>query len=127
MMWTAFERSTAGHIPENALLSHDLLEGLMGRAGLVTDITMVEDYPPNYFVQITPPAPLDPRRLAAAALAVFGRRAGVEACILLNHRPLEDDRQPAPLAGSPARWRDPVHPGDAGCLPARPGCGRRLC
>ena len=48
----AFERCVEGHIPENAVLSHDLLEGLMGRAGLVTDITMIEDYPPNYFVQV---------------------------------------------------------------------------
>ena len=24
----------------------------MGRAGLVTDITMIEDYPQNYFIQI---------------------------------------------------------------------------
>lgn len=47
----AFERSVAGRIPENSVLSHDLLEGLMGRAGLVTDITLIEDYPPNYFVQ----------------------------------------------------------------------------
>ncbi len=46
-----FERSTAGKIPENSILSHDLLEGLMGRAGLATDITMIEDYPPTYFVQ----------------------------------------------------------------------------
>ncbi len=45
-----FERSTAGHVPENSLLSHDLLEGLLGRAGLVTDITLVEDYPPHYLV-----------------------------------------------------------------------------
>ena len=45
----AFERSIARQIPENRLLSHDLLEGLLGRAGLVTDITMIEDYPPNYF------------------------------------------------------------------------------
>ena len=45
-----FERSVAGRIPENRILSHDLLEGLMGRAGLVTDITMIEDYPPTYFV-----------------------------------------------------------------------------
>ncbi len=44
----AFERSINGYIPENTVLSHDLLEGIMGRAGLVTDITMVEDYPPNY-------------------------------------------------------------------------------
>ncbi len=48
----AFERSVDKHIPENAVLSHDLLEGVMGRAGLVTDITMIEDYPENYFVQM---------------------------------------------------------------------------
>lgn len=47
----AFQRSTEGRIPENTVLSHDLLEGSMGRAGLVTDITLIEDYPPNYFVQ----------------------------------------------------------------------------
>jgi len=48
----AFERSVDRHIPENTVLSHDLLEGLMGRAGLVTDITMIEDYPQNYFIQV---------------------------------------------------------------------------
>ena len=30
----AFERSVDERIPENSVLSHDLLEGLMGRAGL---------------------------------------------------------------------------------------------
>ncbi len=49
----AFERSVDKHIPENTVLSHDLLEGVMGRAGLVTDITMIEDYPQNYFIQVT--------------------------------------------------------------------------
>jgi cyclic beta-1,2-glucan synthetase len=48
----AFERSVDAYIPENRVLSHDLLEGLMGRAGLVTDITMIEDYPQNYFIQV---------------------------------------------------------------------------
>jgi cyclic beta-1,2-glucan synthetase len=48
----AFERSVDNLIPENSVLSHDLLEGIMGRAGLVTDITMIEDYPPNYYGQI---------------------------------------------------------------------------
>ena len=48
----AFERSVGNRIPENSVLSHDLLEGIMGRAGLVTDITMIEDYPPSYFVQV---------------------------------------------------------------------------
>ncbi|HET7460101.1 MAG TPA: glucoamylase family protein [Longimicrobium sp.] len=41
----AFRRSQAGRIPENALLSHDLLEGLLGRAALVSDVAVYEDYP----------------------------------------------------------------------------------
>jgi cyclic beta-1,2-glucan synthetase len=44
----AFERTMAGRVPENALLSHDLFEGILGRVGLVTDITLFEDYPPDY-------------------------------------------------------------------------------
>ncbi len=49
----AFERSIDDYIPENTVLSHDLLEGSMGRAGLVSDITMVEDYPPNYLAKVS--------------------------------------------------------------------------
>ncbi len=48
----AFERSLAGRVPENSLLSHDLFEGIHGRAGLVTDIILYEDYPPHYLVHI---------------------------------------------------------------------------
>lgn len=44
----AFERSLRGRVPENALLSHDLFEGIHGRAALVSDITLFEDYPPTY-------------------------------------------------------------------------------
>jgi cyclic beta-1,2-glucan synthetase len=44
----AFERSLEGRVPENALLSHDLFEGIHGRAGLVTDVVVFEDYPPGY-------------------------------------------------------------------------------
>jgi cyclic beta-1,2-glucan synthetase len=44
----AFERSVRGRVPENALLSHDLFEGIHGRTGLVTDVTLLEDYPPDY-------------------------------------------------------------------------------
>jgi cyclic beta-1,2-glucan synthetase len=47
-----FELSLEGVVPENALLSHDLFEGIHGRAGLVTDIVLVEDYPQNYLVHI---------------------------------------------------------------------------
>ncbi|MBB1511185.1 hypothetical protein H5399_00985 [Tessaracoccus sp. MC1627] len=46
----AFERSLDGMVPENSLLSHDLFEGSLGRAGFVSDITVYEDYPPNYLV-----------------------------------------------------------------------------
>ncbi len=46
----AFERSLEQRVPENALLSHDLFEGNHGRVGLVSDIVLVEDYPPNYLV-----------------------------------------------------------------------------
>jgi len=44
----AFERSLSGRVPENALLSHDLFEGIHGRAALTTDIVLFEDYPPSY-------------------------------------------------------------------------------
>lgn len=44
----AFEKSVAGQIPENTLLSHDLFEGIHGRAALVTDVLLYEEYPPRY-------------------------------------------------------------------------------
>lgn len=44
----AFERSVKGRIPENALLSHDLFEGLQGRAGLASDIIVYEGFPSGY-------------------------------------------------------------------------------
>jgi hypothetical protein len=37
-----------GRFPCNALLSHDLIEGAYARAGLVSDIEVVEDYPSRY-------------------------------------------------------------------------------
>jgi cyclic beta-1,2-glucan synthetase len=49
---SAFERGLEGRVPENTLLSHDLFEGIHGRVALATDIVLIEDYPPNYLVQI---------------------------------------------------------------------------
>ena len=34
--------------PRNALLSHDLIEGAYARAGLVSDIEVIDDYPSHY-------------------------------------------------------------------------------
>jgi len=44
----AFRRSLSGRVPENALLSHDLFEGLHARVALASDIVLYEDYPPHY-------------------------------------------------------------------------------
>jgi cyclic beta-1,2-glucan synthetase len=44
----AFERATHGRFPENALLSHDLIEGSYARAGLATDLELYDDYPARY-------------------------------------------------------------------------------
>jgi cyclic beta-1,2-glucan glucanotransferase len=43
-----FERATHGRFPENSLLSHDLIEGSYGRAGLATDVIVYDDYPTRY-------------------------------------------------------------------------------
>ena len=44
------ERAMAGRIPDNVVLSHDLLEGIFTRAGLASDIEVVEEYPSRYDV-----------------------------------------------------------------------------
>ena len=41
----AFVAALEGRVPENALLSHDLFEGLYARTALVTDVEVVDDYP----------------------------------------------------------------------------------
>ena len=41
----AFMAALEGRVPENALLSHDLFEGLHARCALVTDVEVVDDYP----------------------------------------------------------------------------------
>jgi cyclic beta-1,2-glucan synthetase len=46
----AFEASLRGRVPSNALLSHDLFEGVYARAGLATDVELVEEFPARYDV-----------------------------------------------------------------------------
>src|SRR5947208_12690390 len=38
----------AGRFPENRILSHDLLESVYARCGLVSDVTLYEEYPSRY-------------------------------------------------------------------------------
>ncbi len=46
----AFGAAMADRVPENALLSHDLFEGVFARAGLVTDVELFDEFPSNYLV-----------------------------------------------------------------------------
>jgi cyclic beta-1,2-glucan synthetase len=46
----AFTAALAGRVPENSLLSHDLIEGIFARAGLVTDVELFEEFPADYEV-----------------------------------------------------------------------------
>jgi cyclic beta-1,2-glucan synthetase len=45
-----FEAALDGRVPESSVLSHDLLEGVFARAGLVSDIEVVEEFPSRYDV-----------------------------------------------------------------------------
>ncbi|MDR6432589.1 GH36-type glycosyl hydrolase domain-containing protein [Brucella pseudogrignonensis] len=49
----AFEVALKNRVPENTLLSHDLLEGGYARAALVSDVEVVEDYPTGYNVDVS--------------------------------------------------------------------------
>ena len=73
---TRSRRRSAGRVPENTLLSHDLFEGIFARAGLVTDVELFEEFPAHYEVAARAAASLGARRLAAAALDPRARRDG---------------------------------------------------
>ena len=45
-----FDRALAGRIPDNTVLSHDLLEACHARSGLVSDVEFYEDYPSRHNV-----------------------------------------------------------------------------
>ena len=44
----AFEQALGDCMPDNRILSHDLLEGCYARAGLLSDVLLYEDYPSSY-------------------------------------------------------------------------------
>jgi cyclic beta-1,2-glucan synthetase len=46
----AFEGALAGRAAEGTLLSHDLFEGIFARAGLASDVEVVEEFPARYDV-----------------------------------------------------------------------------
>jgi len=46
----AFEAALAERVPDSTLLSHDLFEGIFARAGLASDVEVVEEFPARYDV-----------------------------------------------------------------------------
>ena len=94
-----------GRVPENALLSHDLFEGLFARAALVTDVELFEEFPARYEVAAARQHrwargdwQLLPWLIRGAAGAGAPRAARIA-----DDRPLEDARQPAADALGPRR------------------------
>jgi cellobiose phosphorylase len=49
----AFQKAVGDRLPENRILSHDLLEGSHARAGLVSDVILIEDFPSSYSVDVS--------------------------------------------------------------------------
>jgi cyclic beta-1,2-glucan synthetase len=47
-----FEQALHRRIPQNTVLSHDLLEGIFARAALVSDVELVEEFPSRYDVEL---------------------------------------------------------------------------
>ena len=48
----AFEHALKDRLPDNRILSHDLLEGCYARSGLASDIELLEDYPTTYLSDV---------------------------------------------------------------------------
>ncbi len=49
----AFRQVISGKLPENRILSHDLLEGSYARSGLVSDVLLFEDFPSAYSADVS--------------------------------------------------------------------------
>ncbi|HEX7836619.1 MAG TPA: glucoamylase family protein [Kofleriaceae bacterium] len=49
----AVQRAIGGRLPDNRVLSHDLLEGAYARSGLVSDVMLVEDFPSSHAADVS--------------------------------------------------------------------------
>jgi cellobiose phosphorylase len=48
----AFENVLRDALPDNKILSHDLLEGCYARSGFTSDVELLEDYPTSYLADV---------------------------------------------------------------------------
>jgi cyclic beta-1,2-glucan synthetase len=49
----AMQQAIGGRLPDNRVLSHDLLEGAYARSGLVSDVLLVEDFPSSHAADVS--------------------------------------------------------------------------
>lgn len=49
----AFEKAIGGRLPENAVLSHDLIESCYARSALISDVELYEEHPSRYNADTT--------------------------------------------------------------------------
>ena len=49
---TAFHAAVGGRFANNAVLSHDLIEGCHARSGLASDVLVIEDHPARYLADV---------------------------------------------------------------------------
>ena len=48
----AFSQALAGRLPDNQILSHDLIEGCHARSGLLSDVQLFESYPAQFSADV---------------------------------------------------------------------------
>ena len=105
----AFAAALENRVPENAVLSHDLFEGLFARTALVSDIEVVDDYPSSVLAH----ARRQHRwvrgdwQILLWLFPFVPTRDGLRAQPPAAHLALEDSRQPQTQPGR-ARDRRPV-------------------
>ena len=102
--------------PRNALLSHDLIEGAYARAGLATDIELIDDYPSHYsaYTRRKHRWVRGDWQIAQWMFSTRARRVRAAGCRTrsTNISRWKNSRQPAPLAGR-ARHLHPLRRGMA--------------
>jgi len=116
----AFEAALEGRVPENALLSHDLFEGIFARAGLASDIEVVEGAPSRYDV-----ASKRQHRWTRGDWQLlpwlFKRQSGAPAVPAVGRGKMLDNLRrsllaPLALLGLGVSWLQPVWPGALGMV-----------
>ena len=124
----AFMASLEDCVPENALLSHDLFEGLHARVALVSDVEIVDEYPSSVLTH----ARRQHRWIRGDWQILFWLFPFVPSRHGLKRNPLpligalEDPRQPAPQPGHADAARACSWPAGP-CCPGRAGSGPWRC